>query len=227
VVRLDTGMSQRNQRQPCRSSYERRRLLRTKSRILSPAVFPDRNGVLAEDKHHLCDPNGVSLFPGSKELVKASHANNWAIAVITDQSGIARGYFGWPHYERVTDRLLTLLRASAPLAGIYANRHRPEAPAGSWLKPSPSMLLLAGRGLKLDLKKSLLVGDRLSDLGAWSCAGVKRLIHVLTGHGQSERAQIKAWTEQDQEGCGQSPKSELYYLDALTRFPISLLRHSP
>ena len=63
------------------------------------------------------------------------------------------------------------------------------------------MLLLAGRGLKLDLKRSLLVGDRLSDLEAWSSAGVKRLIHVLTGHGQSERAQIKAWTEQDQRAA--------------------------
>ena len=58
------------------------------------------------------------------------------------------------------------------------------------------MLLVARRELNLDLKKSILVGDRLSDLQAGARAGVQTLIHVLTGHGQEERTQIKAWAIQ-------------------------------
>lgn len=206
--------------------YERRRLLRAKSQIPTPALFLDRDGVLIEDRHYLRDSDGVSLCQGSKELVQAAHEQNWAVVVITNQSGISRGYFNWSDYERVTDRLLKLLGASAPLAGIYANGHGPEAPAESWRKPSPAMLLEASRDLKLDLTQSLLIGDRLSDLKAGSRAGVKTLIHVLTGHGPSERASIKAWAEQQQKGLSQNHKTELCFLDSLLAFPTSLFSRS-
>ncbi|WP_115071218.1 HAD-IIIA family hydrolase [Synechococcus sp. UW179B] len=202
---------------------ERRRLLRTAYQNPTPALFLDRDGVLIEDRHYLCDPTEVSLCPGSKDLVEAAHKKNWAIVVITNQSGIARGYFDWSDYERVTDRLLTLLGASASIAGIYANGHGPEASAGSWRKPSPAMLLEACRDLNLDLKKSILVGDRLSDLEAGTRAGVQTLIHVLTGHGPSERAETQAWAEQQQQGFSQNPKPELWFLDSLIAFPHSLL----
>ena len=119
------------------------------------------------------------------------------------------GYFGWSHYERFTDRLLQLLGTSAPLAGIYANVHGPEAPVGSWRKPSPAMLLEACRELSLDLKKSLLVGNHLSNLEAGARSCVQRGIHVLTGHRQSERASIKAWAEKQQTGFSQNHKPEL------------------
>ena len=163
--------------------------------------------VFIKDKHHLCDPSEVSLYPGSKELVEAASEKNWHIVVITSQSGIARGYFGRSDYERVTDRLLTMFEASPSLAGIYANEQGAEAPAGSWRKPSPNMKLMTSRELNLD-QKSPLGGDHLSDLEGGSCSGVKRLSHVLTGHVQREMALIKAWARQDHEGCGESPKSE-------------------
>ena len=89
----------------------------------------DRDGVLIEERHYLCDPNEGSLHPGSKELVQTAHEMKWAIVIVTNQSGIARGFFGWPDYERVTDRMLKLLGTSVPLAGIYANGHGPDAPA--------------------------------------------------------------------------------------------------
>ena len=205
---------------------ERRRLLRAHSQSPTPALFLDRDGVLIEDRHHLCDPRDVSLCPGSKELVRAAYEKNWSVVVITNQSGIYRGYFGWSDYECVTDRLLTLLGSSAPISGIYANGHGPEAPAGSWRKPSPKMLLVASRELNLDLKKSLLVGDRLSDLQAGAHAGVQTLIHVLTGHGQRERAQIKGWAEQHRRSSAQTPRPEICYVNTLMDFPISLLRQS-
>ena len=207
-------------------TQERRRLLRATYQIPTPALFLDRDGVLIEDRHYLCDPTEVSLCPGSKELVEAAHKKKWAVVVITNQSGIARGYFKWSDYERVTDRMLTLLGASAPLAGIYANGHGPEAPSGSWRKPSPAMLLKASRELNLDIKKSILVGDRLSDLKAGTHAGVKTLIHVLTGHGQIERDPIKAWAKRERKCSSQNPKPELWLLDSLLAFHHSLLSQS-
>ena len=84
------------------------------------------------------------------------------------------------------------------------------------------MLLEASRDLNLDLQKSLLVGDRLSDLEAGARAGILTLIHVLTGHGQSERALIKEWAEQQQKGFSQNHKPELCLIDTLVAFPPSL-----
>lgn len=202
--------------------HERRRLLRARSRIPTPALFLDRDGVLIEDKHYLCDPAEVVLCAGSKELVKAAHQRNWAVVVITNQSGIARGYFDWSDYEDVTDRMLRSLGTSTPLAGIYANGHGPEAPAESWRKPSPAMLLEASRELNLDLNKSILVGDRLTDLQAGARAGVQTLVHVLSGHGQEERNLINAWVAQQNEACSQDRRNNLYCLDNLIKFPTSL-----
>ena len=201
---------------------ERRRLLRAPYQISTPALFLDRDGVLNEDRHYLSDPTEVTLCPGSKELVKAAKQKNWAVVVITNQSGISRGYFDWSNYERVTNQLLSPLGTSAPLAGIYANGHGPEAIEGSWRKPSPAMLLEAGQDLNLDLNKSLLVGDRLSDMKAGARADVRGLIHVLTGHGHNERSPIKAYAELQQTGFRQNHKPELWFLDSLVAFPTSL-----
>ena len=63
----------------------------TSSLIPNPALFVDRDEVLIEDRHYLCDPTEVSLCPGSKELVEAAHAEKWAIVVITNQSKIGMG----------------------------------------------------------------------------------------------------------------------------------------
>ena len=205
---------------------ERRRLLRKKFRVPTPSLFLDRDGVLIEDKHHLSDPAQVILCPGSKQLVEAAYKNSWAVVVITNQSGIARGYFDWSDYERVTDRLLCLLETSTPVAGIYANGYGPDAPKDSWRKPSPAMLQEASRELNLDLQRSLLIGDRLSDLEAGARAGVQKLIHVLTGHGQRERDRIETWLKREQKDYGLNPKTELYHLDTLLNFPLSLLRQS-
>ena len=95
---------------------ERRRLLRAPYQRSTPALFLDRDGVLIEDRHYLCDPNEVSLCPGSNKLLKIANQMGWAVVVITNQSGIARGYFDWSDYERVTDRLLCLLKTTAPVA---------------------------------------------------------------------------------------------------------------
>jgi len=150
---------------------ERRRLLQAPWSTPQPALFLDRDGVLIEDLHHLCDPDQLVLCPGALSLVNYSNQQCLPVVVITNQSGIARGYFDWDAYERVTDRLLTVLGPQAQIAAIYANGYGSEASSNSWRKPCPAMLLVAAKELNLDLSRSLLIGDRLSDLEAGARAG--------------------------------------------------------
>jgi len=205
-----------------RLSLEQRLVLRAPYRIPQPALFLDRDGVLIEDRHHLCDPDQVELCPGALSLVNHARQQGWPVVVITNQGGIARGYFAWDAYERVTDRLLALLGPNA-LAAIYANGHGPDAPSTSWRKPSPAMLLAASQELNLDLKRSLLIGDRLSDIQAGARAGLPWLVHVLSGHGLEEQAAVELWGTQvssDNHTC------ELTLLNSLLEFPCHRLQHN-
>jgi len=206
--------------------HERRRLLRPECSRPTPALFVDRDGVLIEDKHYLSDPEQVVLCQGSQMLVSTANQKCWPVVVLTNQSGIARGYFDWDAYERVTDRLLQLLGPSAPVAGIYANGHGPDASADSWRKPSPAMLLEAARDLNLDLRQSILVGDRCSDLEAGARAGVQTLVHVLTGHSREERPLLTARGQREwQRGLEPQP-AELLLLNSLLEFPCHRLQRN-
>jgi len=203
--------------------HERRRLLQAPSLTPQPALFLDRDGVLIEDRHHLCDPEQVEICAGALPLLKYASQQGWPIVVITNQSGIARGYFDWDAYERVTDHLLWLLGANAPIAAIYANGHGPDAPSTSWRKPSPVMLLVAAQELNLDLSRSLLIGDRLSDLQAGARAGLSLIMHVLSGLGVEERAAVERW------GINSNSihnKFELTLLNSLLDFPYHHLRRT-
>jgi len=202
---------------------ERRRLIYPPYFSPKPALFLDRDGVLIEDQHHLCHPDNVLLCAGAKTLLKNAMQHDWPVVLITNQSGIARGYFNWQVYEQVTDRLLELLGSNAPLAGIYANGHGPDTPPTSWRKPSPAMLMAAAADLNIDLSRSLLIGDRLSDLQAGASAGLPWLGHVLTGHGAKERSSVKKWTSQRKLIKSKNQFFRLDYLDTLLNFPLPLL----
>ena len=112
------------------------------------------------------------------------------IVIVTNQSGIARGYFTWDNYIKITDCLIKKLIVKNSLIAIYANGLDNNAPHFSWRKPSPSMILNASFALNLDLSKSIIIGDRLSDLISAFKAGIKNYIHIKTGHGLAERAKV-------------------------------------
>ncbi|QNI95448.1 D-glycero-D-manno-heptose 1/7-bisphosphate phosphatase [Synechococcus sp. A15-127] len=190
----------------------------------TPALFLDRDGVVIEDCHHLSDPDHVRLCPGSRQLIASADSHGWPVVLITNQSGIARGFFEWNHVERVNQRMQELLGLDAPLAAIYANGHGPDAPAGSWRKPSPQMLLEAATALNLDLGRSMLIGDRLSDLQAGAAADLAILFHVLSGHGRNARASVVQWYEQGRQAGDTSTASGLQLLDSLEEFPLLLLK---
>lgn len=209
-------------------SWERFHLFIQPLRERTPALFVDRDGVVIEDRHHLSDPSQVHLCLGARQLIATAHRHGWPVVVVTNQSGIARGFFSWADVENVNNRVQELLGFDAPLAAIYANGHGPDAPVNSWRKPNPQMIMEASRHLNLDLQRSVLIGDRLSDLQAGAAAGLAMVFHVLSGYGRSARESVLRWHEQllevdpvvnDLAQCF----TELRLLDNLDSFPFDVL----
>lgn len=154
------------------------------------ALFLDRDGVINEDVGYLCRAGDVRLIPGAADVIARANGFGVPVVVVTNQAGIAYGYFGWDALIAVQDRIVEeLAAAGARLDGVFAcpyhatgkppYRH-PDHPAR---KPNPGMLLLAADMLALDLGASWIVGDHAKDLEAGRNAGLAGGLHVLTGHG--------------------------------------------
>jgi D-glycero-D-manno-heptose 1,7-bisphosphate phosphatase len=201
---------------------ERRHLFRSRQDARKPALFLDRDGVLIDDVHYLSDPDRVHVLAGADRLLQLAAARGWSVVVITNQSGIARGFFDWQAYDAVTERMLAAFGARSAIDAIYANGYGPDQGAQPWRKPNPGMLVEAASDLNIDLSRSVLVGDRLSDLKAGLNAEVPTLVHVLTGHGKIEREEVvRAFpTSQHVREVGQT---SIHMIEDLTRFPHTVL----
>jgi len=156
------------------------------------AVFLDRDGTLLDELGYLARPEDLRLLPGAAEGVRALETAGWAVVVVTNQSGIARGLFGEAELARVHARLEgELAERGAHLAGILHCPHHPEhgPPAlrreCECRKPAPGLFLEAARRWSLDLARSWSVGDSARDLEAGDRAGVAGGILVLTGKGRT------------------------------------------
>lgn len=175
------------------------RLIGRRSLSPQPALFLDRDGVIIEERHYLSDPQEVSLIAGAAEVICEQRAAGKSIVIVTNQSGIGRGKFDWDAYANVETAVLEALAASgAQVDMILACGHHP---AGGhppyhfdhpWRKPSPGMLLAARDALNIDLARSMLVGDKATDIEAARAAGLPRSTHVLSGHGAQERTAARA-----------------------------------
>ncbi len=159
-----------------------------------PALFLDRDGVVVEEVHFLQRPEDVRLVPGAAGVIAAAQRRGIAVVLTTNQSGIARGLFGWEAFAAVQARLEALLAAEgAAFDMVLACPFHPEGDPPyrrehPCRKPQPGMLLRAAERLGLDLGASWAVGDRARDLEAGRRAGCAGGLHVLTGHGAGERA---------------------------------------
>ena len=174
---------------------ERRRVIATRRCAAGPALFLDRDGVLIKERHYLSNIEDVELAEGAIELLMSAHGAGWPVVLVTNQSGISRGYFSWRDYERVTDEILNQIGSVSLLAAVYANGHGPDAEEEeeSWRKPNPMMLVKAAEELNIDLSISIMVGDRLTDIIAGVRAGVSRVCLVKTGHGKDESGRVEEW----------------------------------
>ena len=129
-----------------------------------PWLLLDRDDTILDDPGYLSDPEGVVFLPGALEGLAAFHRAGWPLVVISNQSGLGRGYFTLADLQAVHARFEDLLRvAGVTLAGLYFCPHAPSEPCDC-RKPEPGLALLASRELGLELSQAVMVGDKESDL---------------------------------------------------------------
>jgi D-glycero-D-manno-heptose 1,7-bisphosphate phosphatase len=152
------------------------------------AVFFDRDGTLIVERNYLKDPDKVDLFPGAGQALKRLQDHGFLLFIVTNQSGIGRGYYTVQDMEAVNERLLALLaRDGVQIHHVYFAPEAPDQPSRG-RKPSPQFLFEARDQFDLDLSRSYLVGDKLIDLECGWNAGVRMPLLVRTGYG-SETAE--------------------------------------
>ena len=152
------------------------------------AAFIDRDGVINEDRAYVYRPDDFQFIPGSIAALRALREAGFALVVITNQSGIARGLFTEAQYlEGQTYLREQLSAAGVTLDSIQYCPHLPEAPVARYRqdcdcrKPRPGMILTAARQLDIDVSRSILIGDRTADVLAGRAAGVGRCFLVRSG----------------------------------------------
>ena len=147
------------------------------------AVFLDRDGTLIVEKHYLGDPALVEVFPGVGKSLRRLQEQGFLLFIVTNQSGIGRGYYTVADMERVNARLLDELgRDGVEIQKIYFAPEAPNQPSRG-RKPSPQFLFDARDEFQIDLGQSYFVGDKLIDLECGRNAGVRQSFLVRTGYG--------------------------------------------
>ena len=154
------------------------------------AVFLDRDGVIIEDVNYISSISDLRLVKGIKKLLEYFSELGVKIVVVTNQSGISRGFFDWRKYEQITDKLIEYLGDKVLITAIYANGYKDHLSSMGWRKPEPGMLIEAANQLKIDLTRSILIGDRLSDMEAATRANIKQLFYLPGANQQKMRESI-------------------------------------
>jgi D-glycero-D-manno-heptose 1,7-bisphosphate phosphatase len=159
--------------------------------FLRPAVFLDRDGTLIEEVNYLADPDGVVLIPGAVEALTLLRDAGFALVVVTNQSGIARGVYGVEDYEAVAQRLNELLAAHGlRLDATHFCPHHPDVSGDCFCrKPATGMHRKAAEELGLDPTRSFFVGDRVRDLLPALELGGEGVL-VRTGYGAEEEGAL-------------------------------------
>lgn len=146
------------------------------------AVFLDRDGTLIEEKNYLCRVEDVEIFPGTAPALGRLCRAGFRLFIVSNQSGVGRGYFTMAEVDKVNGRLLRELGGEARFEKIYIAPEAPDAPSRG-RKPSPQFLLDARDEFGVDLARSYMIGDKLIDLECGWNAGVRKSILVRTGYG--------------------------------------------
>lgn len=160
-------------------------------KIPRPVAFLDRDGTIIEDPGYLDDPGQVHLIPDSASAIRRLNEAGWVVIVVTNQSGIARGYYTEADYQQVRARVDELLAArGARVDAHYHCPHAPDDPACDCRKPKLKHYLDALGTYGLDAGRSWCVGDRVSDLLAAQRLGGHALL-VRTGEGEENRIEAE------------------------------------
>ncbi|MFO7577560.1 MAG: D-glycero-beta-D-manno-heptose 1,7-bisphosphate 7-phosphatase [Pelovirga sp.] len=166
---------------------------------LHRAVFLDRDGTINVEKDYLYRPEDLSFIPGAPEAIAKLNRAGYLVVVVTNQSGVARGFFTMEDVMTLHKHMQQmLLEYGARVDAFYVCPHHPDAGTGQYAgscrcrKGQPGMLLNAATELKIDLERSYMIGDKISDIEAGKAAGCHCLL-VRTGYGEAARAEAETW----------------------------------
>jgi D-glycero-D-manno-heptose 1,7-bisphosphate phosphatase len=173
-----------------------------------PAVFIDRDGTISEEVGYVNHPSRFRLFPYSSEAIRILNDAGWLAIVITNQAGVARGYFSEDVIHKIHDQLTRdLQNESAKIDAIYYCAHHPSVGDPPYRldcdcrKPKPGLIQQAASDFEIDLEASWMAGDRYSDVELAHNAGL-RSAFVLSGYGRGEwEYQRQAWAHRPDLVC--------------------------
>ncbi|OIQ73021.1 D-glycero-alpha-D-manno-heptose-1,7-bisphosphate 7-phosphatase [mine drainage metagenome] len=157
----------------------------------SRALFLDRDGVINHDSGYTSSAENFRFIDGIFELCRAAKRSGYLLLVVTNQAGIARGYYSEQDFLTLTEWMLERFEEEgAPMTDVFHCPYHPEHGVGYYKKdsfdrkPNPGMLLRATEKYGFDLKRPIMIGDKDSDMQAASKAGVGVRCHYLAdGHG--------------------------------------------
>jgi len=147
---------------------------------MKKGLFLDRDGVINVDKHHVYKISDFEFIEGIFELCKKYQENGYLIFVITNQAGIAKGYYNEVDFDILTSWMLDKFENKGiQISKVYHCPHHPDFTGDcNCRKPNPGMILQARDEFDLDLKESVLIGDKDSDIEAGRRVGITKLIKV-------------------------------------------------
>jgi D-glycero-D-manno-heptose 1,7-bisphosphate phosphatase len=159
------------------------------------AIFLDRDGTINEEKDYLHRIEDFAFIPGAPEAIRRLKGAGFLVMVVTNQSGVARGYFSREDVDRLHQHIQReLAKIGTAIDAFYLCPHHPEKGLGEFKvdcdcrKGRPGMLLQAAAEHGIDLAASWMIGDKRADLEAGRAAGCQSLL-VRTGYGEEELAQ--------------------------------------
>jgi D-glycero-D-manno-heptose 1,7-bisphosphate phosphatase len=170
-----------------------------------PAVFLDRDGTLMRDVDYCGDPDKVEVYPEARQALRRLKEKGYKLVIITNQSGIGRGYFTEDDYRVVELEFHRQIGEGLIDASYYC----PDLPTSTSIrrKPGPGMVFEAQREHRLDLRRSFFVGDKASDIGCGKNAGVRTIL-VQTGYGAAESNCHPDWIARDMAHAAEIVLSE-------------------
>lgn len=157
------------------------------------AVFIDRDGVINEERNYVHRVEDFIFLPGAIEAMQLLYDHDYALVVVTNQAGVAHGYYSENQVNELHNYMQScFIDRGLKLSGIYYCPHHPLALKTAYKydcecrKPKAGMIFKACKDLNLDASKSILVGDKISDIQAGKAAGIALNILVKSGHSLDE-----------------------------------------
>jgi len=164
---------------------------------MNKAVFLDRDGTVNEEVGYLSELQQLKLLPGAGKAIKRLNDTGFKVVLVTNQSGVARGYFPESFVQETHKLLIRMLKdEGADLDGIYYCPHHPKAGSSEYTrecdcrKPATGLLDRAAQELSIDLSSSFVIGDKWSDVELGQRAGCKSIL-VRSGHTPDAPGNIK------------------------------------